>query len=303
MNILLLGGTGTAGRSTLPVLLAAGHTVSVHVRSDLAAARLQPLGVSAIRFDAEDPEALVSVLRGQDAVIDHRVSLPPTSRSILPGAWRSFQHLRDPALSLLVDAMIHAGVPRLVRDLVTFVYEDGGDAWLDEASPVSASGPMAANLLAEAHVSRLTAAGGQGVVLRCGLFYGPDDRMSVETMRLARRGAALLLGADAAWHSALYTGDVGTAVLAALRVAPGVYNVVDDEPLRRCELAALLAQSAGRRRIHRPPGLMVPLAGAAARVQARSHRISSQRFREATGWRPRVPTRREGWPAAFAAVG
>lgn len=296
---MLLGGTGVAGRSTLPRLLSAGHAVTVHARSEAAAGRLANAGGSVARFDADDPEQLRRALRGRDAVIDHRVSLPTTSRAVVPGAWPAFRHLRDRATALLVDAMTDVGVERLVRDVVTFVYADGGDDWLDEAAPVAASGPMAANLAAEGHVHRLTGAGGAGVVLRCGLFYGPDDRMSREMVHLARRGLTILLGPGPAWHAALHTSDIGPAVIAALDAPPGTYNVVDDEPMHRSDLVALLAACAGRPRLHRPPAFVAALAGSAGRVQARSQRVSNQRFREATGWEPSITTRRSGWPAAF----
>jgi hypothetical protein len=58
--------------------------------------------------------------------------------------------------------MFDVGVERLIRDLVTFVYADAGEHWIDEDAPVAASGPMAANLVAERHIERLTTAGGGG---------------------------------------------------------------------------------------------------------------------------------------------
>lgn len=299
MRVLLLGGTGVAGASTLPRLLAAGHVVIAHARSEAAAGKLADTGADVVRFDTADPQALRRALGGCDAVVDHRVAIPPTARALLPGSWRAFRYLRDRATRELVDAMLDMGVDRLVRDLVSFVYAGGGDHWLDESAPVGATGPMAANLVAEDHLRRLTTAGGTGVVLRCGLFYGPHDAMSAETMRLARHGGALILGPGPAWHSALHTDDIGPAVTAALSAPAGTYNVVDDEPLRRDDLVALLASCTGRSRLHRPPRLVVPFAGAAARVQARSQRVSAARFHNLTGWQPSVLTRRVGWPAAF----
>jgi hypothetical protein len=58
--------------------------------------------------------------------------------------------------------MFDVGVERLTRDLVTFVYADAGEHWIDEDASVAASGPMAANLVAERHIERLTTAGGGG---------------------------------------------------------------------------------------------------------------------------------------------
>jgi nucleoside-diphosphate-sugar epimerase len=134
------------------------------------------------------------------------------------------------------------------------------------------------------------------------MFSGPDDAMSVETVRLARHGSALIVGPGSSWHSASHTDDVGPAVTAALSAPSGVYNVVDDEPLRRDDLLSLLASTAKRSRLRRPPGFIVPLAGAAARVQARSQRVSAARFHEVTVWNPTVPSRRHGWPAAFERI-
>lgn len=291
MRVLLLGGTGTAGRSTLPCLLAAGHAVTAHARSE-PGDRLD--GAAVVRADLTDPGQLRSLVRGHDTVIDHRVALPTTSRAALPGAWKDYVYLRDQATGELVDAMLDEGVDRLVRDLVSLVYVDGGDAWLNEDSPVDAGGPLAANLAAEAHVARLP----NGVVLRCGLFYGGTDAMTVETMRLARRGAALIVGSGPAWHSALHTSDVGPAVVASLAVPGGVFNVVDDEPLRRADLLALLAECAGREALRHPPTWL--FAGSAAgKSQVRSQRVTAERFRDLTGWKPTVGSRRTGWPATF----
>ena len=248
-----------------------------------------------MRVDLTDPAALRSLVRGHDAVIDHRVALPATSRAALPWAWKDYVHLRDRATSELVDAMLAEGVGRLVRDLVSLVYADGADAWLDESSPVEAGGPLAANLAAEAHLARLE----HGVVLRCGQFYGEHDAMSKETVRLARRGLSMVVGSPVAWHSALHTDDVGPAVVASLAVPGGVYNVADDEPLHRSDLWSLLAQCAGRERLRHPPAWLFATS-AAARSQLRSQRVSTEKFRELTGWRPRVGSRLQGWPAVFA---
>ena len=91
--------------------------------------------------------------------------------------------------------------------------------------------------------------------------------------------------------------DAATAVVAALRSAPaGIYDVVDDEPLTRRELAKAIADAAGRPFVLRPPVWLVKLVGGRqADFMVRSHRVSNARFKEAAGWRPTVPDAREGW--------
>jgi nucleoside-diphosphate-sugar epimerase len=271
--------------------------VRAHARSDAKAELVERLGAVPVRGNAEGDD-LLRWLPGTDAVVDLRISIPSTSRAVLPGSWREYQRLRGPVAGQLVDAAITAGVPRVVHDTVTMIYADGGDDVLTEDSPVDAPGHLHANVVTEQHLMRFTAAGGTGVALRFGQFYGPDDAYSLDLYRRARRGQALVVGQGQGWSSAIHTDDVGPAVAAALSVPAGVYNVVDDEPLRRSDLVAVLASAVGREKLRTPPSFLTSLAPAPVRALARSQRVSAERFRQVTGWRPSVPSRRSGLPQA-----
>lgn len=299
MKVTVLGATGTAGRSAVPLFVEAGHQVDAHVRSESGAASMATVGARPVRADIENTGELARLLTGSEAVVDLRVAIPPASRAALPWAWRDYVHLRDVEAGRVVDAAVAAGVPRVVHDTVTMVYADGGDRVLDEESTLDAPGPLAANLAAERHLARLTAAGGAGVALRFGQFYGPSDAFSAALMRSARRGRVPLVGASQGWTSAIHTDDVGHALLMALEAPAGIYNVVDDEPLRRQELVALLAGAAGVERVRTLPAWASTLAPGPVRALARSHRVTAARYRD-LGWRPTVPSRRQGWPQAFA---
>jgi nucleoside-diphosphate-sugar epimerase len=301
MNVVVLGATGTAGRCAVPALVAAGHQVLAHTRSETGAQQLAETGATPLRGDADDPDALRTWLRGADAAVDLRVAVPPANRAMAPWAWKEYVMLRDQAAGVLVDAAIREGVPRVVHDTVTMVYADGGNAWLDESSRVDAPGALGANLAAEGHLARLTDAGGVGVALRFGGFYGPGDEFSRALMQAARNGRVPLFGPLDGWTSALHTDDTGPAIAVALTAPAGVYNVADDEPLTRRALLAVLARSAGVDRVRPLPRMVARVAPAPLRALARSHRIDTSRFRE-LGWRPSVPTRRSGWPSAFAAA-
>ncbi len=87
-------------------------------------------------------------------------------------------------------------------------------------------------------------------------------------------------------------------MVAALAAPTGTYDVVDDEPLRRRDSRSVLAAAVGRRRLH-----AVPSAKGALGPLADSQRVSNRRFRDATGWAPRVAGLRDGWPATAAAAG
>ncbi len=300
MKILVLGASGIAGRSLVPHLLAAGHDVAAQART---MARLRPpadAGATPVPADPTDPRVLRQLLRGRDAVYDLRVAIPPTTRAALPGAWRQYARLRGAGCGLVVDAALEAGMPRVIRDTVTMVYASGGDNWLDENHPARAHGSLAANLAAERHLARLSAAGGHGVAIRFGGFYGPGDNFSRDVIAAAMKGRALFTGPPDGWTSATHTTDVGTALAAALTVPAGIYNAVDDEPLTRRDLLDILAHAAGRplRSFPRYSGW---LASSPVRSLSRSHRVSNDRLRS-LGWRPTIPSRRQGWPDTFAAT-
>jgi nucleoside-diphosphate-sugar epimerase len=94
--------------------------------------------------------------------------------------------------------------------------------------------------------------------------------------------------------------DAATAVVAALNIRAGVYNVVDDEPLRRREYFAALAKALGVPPPKLPPLWLGRLTGSVGETIARSLRISNRKLREESGWAPRYPSVREGYRAVVA---
>ncbi len=88
----------------------------------------------------------------------------------------------------------------------------------------------------------------------------------------------------------VWVDDAAQAVVAALeRALVGVYDVVDDEPLRRDDILAAFARFVGRGRLVRlPTWLLRLLGGAGVATLSRSPRVSNRRFKEATGWAPAV---------------
>ncbi len=299
MRAVVLGATGTVGRVAVPHLVAAGYDVLAHARSADGAARLAALGATPLLGDSDHLRTLREWFRGADAVVDLRVAVPATSRAMRPWAWREYARLRGEAAVMLVDAALLEDVPRVVHDTVTMVYADGRSTPLTEDAPVDAPGALAANLVTEHQLGRVTAAGGAGVALRLAPLYGPDDELSARVVAGARRGRVPLLGPVDGWTSALHTDDAGAAVLTALTAPGGVYNVADDEPLTRRELLAVLADAVGVPTVRGLPDALVRAAPAPLRSLARSHRVDAGRF-HALGWRPSVPSRRQGWPMAVA---
>ena len=297
VRVFLLGGSGAIGGHALPALVAAGHEVSALVRTPEKAAVVAAQGADPVVVSMFDRGALSEGFRGHDAVVNLATSMPSMATFVFRRAWRPTERVRIEGSAAVVDAALAAGVPRLVQESVSMVYPDRGDEWIDEAVEPDPYPNARGNLAAEASARRFTEGGGSGVVLRLGLFYGPGARHSEQFLAMARHHVVPLLGHPESYLSSIHMVDGGTAVAAALHVPAGTYNIVDDEPLTKREYAQALALAAGKRPWVRGPGRLAFLLGDRMASLTRSMRVSSQRFREASGWQPRYPSAREGWIA------
>lgn len=281
-RVVLLGAAGATGRSTLAALRDAGIPVVAHSRRagpGLAMPMADDPGVTWVGGDLiGDPAALEPVFDGADAVIDLRVALPTSLRTA--GDLRNYRRVRDRGVREVVDAAEQCGVPRIVHDTITMIYRDGGDRWLDEHAPVTAPGPMKANLAGEEHLRAFTERGGIGVDLRLGIVHGNagEDPMAGMLEWAARRGWFALPGKPDGYLSTIALSDVGRAVVAALDAPAGVYNVAE-EPRTRRQWRRAYAHGAGRDDLRGLPGMLGGPLGA-------SLRVSSARFAAATGWEP-----------------
>ena len=301
MKVFVAGGTGAIGGHAVPALIAAGHTVTALARSPGKAAELRDRGAEPVRVSIFDPAALTEAMAGHDAVVNLASAIPPMTRFMRAGAWRDDHRVRTDGSAALVDAALAAGVDRVVQESVSMLYQDRGEEWIDETVPTDRY-PMAwGNLAAEANTQRFRDAGGTGVVLRFGWFYGPGAAHSERFLALARRHICVQMGRADGYVSSIHMDDGGAAVAAALRAPAGTYNVVDDEPLTKRRYAEALAEAARTSMWLRAPGRAALLLGDRSTSLTRSLRVSNTSFRSATGWAPRYTSAREGWLATAAA--
>lgn len=304
MKIFVTGATGVVGRRALPLLVRAGHEVTAVARSPQKARRVEQAGARAVEVSLFDPAGVRRALAGHDAVINLATHIPgSTTRMMLPWAWRENDRIRREASAVLVDAALAEGVARFVQESFAPMYPDRGDEWIDEGVPPRPARYNLSTLDGERSAARFTAEGGAGVVLRYAGFYGPDANHVDDLIRFTRRGMSALPGRPEAFFSSVSHDDAATAAVAALGVPAGIYNVADDEPLRRVEFAAIVAAGIGVPPPSPQPAWMARLMGSLGELLSRSVRISNRAFREASGWAPRYPSLREGWPALLAERG
>lgn len=301
MKIFISGATGVLGRPVLTRLVAAGHTVRGLSRSPENADLLRQLGAEPVEGDLFDATSLQAALRNCDAVLHLATKIPPTSKSGKPSAWGANDHIRREGTHALVTAALATPTARtFIYPSFAVIYPESGDRWIDAANtPPEPTTIQRTTLDAEAEVARFAAADGRrGLSLRMGSFYSPDAPSTRDQLNIARLGIAPIPGRPDGYLPMIWIDDAASAIVAALDHGDsGVYDVVDDIPMRRVEIAAALAAVVGRRKLRFLPGWMMRLAaGAAADSLSRGERISNRRFKAATGWTPSVPDARVGIP-------
>jgi nucleoside-diphosphate-sugar epimerase len=196
MRLLVTGGTGVFGRALRPIAEAAGHQLAMPRRQEL---------------DLFDPSAVADAGRDVDGVLHLATRIRSLELVSDPDAWRDNDRLRADASKILVDAAIAAGATLYLQPTVTFVYPDGP---VSERTPVRKVLPILRSaLVAEHQTDRFARAGGRGVVLRFGLLDGPgtgNDRPIRD------------------FGATLHISDAGRALLCALSLPSGIYNVCRD---------------------------------------------------------------------------
>lgn len=299
MEIFVTGGTGALGIRVVGRLVEAGHAVTATARSSAATEALARAGARPVTCDLFDSTAVRESVDGHEAVLNLATAIPTGARALRTSSWAMTSRLRREASRTLVTAALDTGASRYVQESLAFAYVDGGDRWLDEDARLEPHPLLQAAMLdAEAQAHRVTEAGGAGVVLRFGMFYGAGSAHTVQELAAARRGLSVRPGPPEAYLAMVHLDDAASAVARiGLRAGGGAYNIVDDEPLTRREHAEALAAAVGAARIRTLPswigriGKLAPL--------ARSHRVDNGRARRG-GWVPVHPSAREGWRQVVA---
>ena len=278
------------------MLLDSGHNVRALTRSIGNESRLRAIGAEPVQASLFDSSSLRAGVTGCDAILHLATRIPPLGEATKPGAWRENDRIRVEGTRNLVDVALESGVSTFIYPGIVFFYPDRGADWLDARTPPDLSPILQSSLTAEAEVERFTKAKRRGIVLRMAGFYGPTAGSTRDMLRLARYGIAMIFGRATAYQPLIWIDDAALAVIDALAKAKaGIYDIVDDEPLQKRELASALADAVGRKWLLRPPTFLLRLlAGKNAMILARSQRVSNRSFKEETGWAPMVPNAKVG---------
>jgi nucleoside-diphosphate-sugar epimerase len=239
MKIFVAGSTGAIGLPLVRALCTHGHQVIGMTRAGRGEDRLRELGAKTSNADAFDRTAVRSAIEASspDVVIDQLTSLPADPADILKSIPEDARLHREGGGNLLAAAR-ELGVRRYILQSKGFYLDAPTGQLADESAKLRYDAPGAIGESARtmgAYEDRALASPPlDAVVLRYGFFYGPGTwyRPGGGIADQARRGETLIIGEGNAVWSFVHIDDAVAATVASLTAEPGVYNIVDDNPLR-----------------------------------------------------------------------
>ena len=240
MNIFIAGGTGAIGRVLVPLLVNTGHKVIALTRSADLTSHLEQMGAVPVVGDVYDEMRLARLIAESEAeVVIHQLTAFGTKDG---DPYAETIRVRTEGTRNLISASRAARVRRFIAQSISFMCSPFGGGLTDEETPLYLDAPPGVRPLAEAIASlerqSLDANGMSAVVLRYGWFYGRGTSYDPEGSipSAIRKGTMPIVGTGAGTYSFIDLRDAAAATVELLaHEANGIYNIVDDSPVRLSE--------------------------------------------------------------------
>jgi nucleoside-diphosphate-sugar epimerase len=305
MRVFVAGATGVVGQYLVPHLVAAGHEVTGTTRSPAKAGQLKGAGATPVIVDGLDRRAVLDAVQAaQPEVIVHQMTSLASMRS-----FRNFDkefavtnELRTKGTDYLLEAARQAGTRRFIAQSFIGGWNNAktGGPVKSEQDPLDPD-PLPTTRRSMAAIRHLEEvvpdAVPEGLVLRYGYFYGHGASDSM--LDVVRKRQMPVIGGGAGVWSFCEVTDAAAATLAAVtRGAPGVYNIVDDDPAPVREWLPGLAESLGvKPPMHAPAWLGKLLAGdLVVSLMTEARGSANAKARRELDWAPGYPSWRDGFP-------
>jgi nucleoside-diphosphate-sugar epimerase len=274
------------------------------MRSESKRELVQGMGATPVVADALDPDQVARAVAAAspDAIAHELTAL--SGQLDLRRFDRTFaetSRLRTEGTNHLLSAGRAAGVRRFVaQSFAGWPYAREG-AWVkDEEEPFDPNPPEAVRELLAAirHLEEAVtgAEWAEGIVLRYGGFYGPGtslDGPESEQIEAIRKRRFPLVGDGAGVWSFIHIEDAAEATVAALEHGHrGIYNIVDDEPVRTADWLPAVARAIGAKPPRRVPFWLGRLLGgeAIAIMMTEVRGASNAKAKRELGWEPKHPS-------------
>jgi nucleoside-diphosphate-sugar epimerase len=315
MRIFIAGATGALGRRLAPLLVDAGHQVTGTTRSAGSAGQLRSMGVEPVVLDALDRDAVMEAVgtARPDVVVHQLTALSaPIDMRRFDTSFAQTNRLRTAGTDHLLAAAQAAGARRFIAQSYTgWLNERSGGPVKTEDDPIDPN-PTAVTretVAALHHVEdTMTAASGiDALALRYGNFYGAGTSLGIggDVLEMVRARRLPLVGGGTGVWSLIHIDDAARATAVAVeRGAPGLYNIVDDDPAPVHEWLPFLAEAIGAKPpLRLPTWLVRPLLGEHGVSLMTSVRGSSNaKARRVLGWQPQFGSWRQGFRDGLGAT-
>ena len=299
MRVFVAGASGVIGRRLLPLLVEQGHEVTATTRTPAKTDALRALGATAVVLDGLRAGAVgEAVARAEPDVIVHQMTAIGPSGNLrrFDDDFAPTNELRTRGVEYLMTAAEAVGVRRVVVAELHGLAERARRRNRSSAARMTRSmrSPPAAqqrSLAAIRYLERTVTGSGsvEGLALRYGSLYGPGTSMADEYARLIRARKFPIVGSGAGVWSFIHADDAATATRAAVeRGAPGIYNVVDDEPAPVSEWLPYLAECLGAKPPRHLPTWLARLAVGEVGISlmTRISGSSNAKAKAELGWKP-----------------
>lgn len=249
MRILVAGGTGILGRPLVEHLVQQRHDVTASTHRSENLTEVEALGARPVLVNGLDAPALRhTVLETRpDVIVNQMTALAAPARDY--ASWLAVTNrLRAESTATLMAAAAEVGSRRVVTQSASFMTAPGSAGTTDESSALyrDAPEPLQSHVLANiaAETVTLQTPGVEGVVLRYGFLYGNGTALGPggEWWTAVQEGALPIVADGGGHYPFIHVADAVQASLHAIGTgAPGVYNIVDDEPARQADWIPYLA--------------------------------------------------------------
>lgn len=302
MKVFVAGGAGALGHPLVTKLLAAGHEVVATTRSPQKAKEIEQLGARGVVMDGLDQASVSTAIEeAQPEVIVHEM----TALAELAGQAdmrhfdRSFvqtNRLRTEGTDNLLAAAARAGARRfIIQSYTSWPYARTGGPVKDEEDPLDPNPPaaMRESLRAIEHLEQAVRdAPLEGLVLRYGSLYGPGTSEPI-FVELAHKRRLPVVGDGGGIWSFVHVDDAAAATAIAVeRGAPGLYNIVDDDPVPSADWIPALAERCGAKPPRHVPRWLGRLAAGEVGVSmmCEIRGASNTKAKRELNWQPTHPT-------------
>jgi len=305
MRVFVAGATGVIGQYLVPSLIAAGHEVTGTTRSPAKAAGLRQAGATPVIADGLDRQAMLDAVQAaQPDVIVHQMTAL--------AAMSDFRHfdqefavtneLRTKGTDYLLEAARLAGTRRFIaQSFIGWNNARTGSPVKTERDPLDPD-PLPAtrqSMAAIRHIEEtVPGAVPEGLVLRYGMLYGHGASDSMLDV-VRKRRMPVIGGGTGIWSFTEVTDAAAATAAAVTRGAPGVYNIVDDEPAPVRLWLPYLSRCLGvKPPMHAPAWAGRLLAGEmVVSLMTEARGSSNEKAKRELGWTPRYASWRDGFPA------